>query len=176
MDNPEWSGAPMRNRRAASVTQASTEQVLPFSNSLRSAARRDGETVLALVHQAAEVVRGIEIRANETANYAENIAQRAVERLQSAETRIGELEAERRANQAYISEAHGKIEEAAKALKLERARVKAAENQLCELESRARAAEAHAQDSDSALARIEVAITTQFLGERQYGSQKSSAA
>src|SRR5271169_4901949 len=120
MNNPEWRGAHMRNRRGASVTPASTEQVLPFSNSLRSAARRDGETVLALVHQAADVVRGIEIRANKTANYAENIAQRAVERLQSAETRIGELEAERRANQAYISEAHGKIEEAAKALKLER--------------------------------------------------------
>src|SRR5271170_6259082 len=141
-----------------------SDKTFPFSNSVRSEARRDGDAVLALVYQAAEAAREIEVRASATANYAENIAQKAVDRLQVAERRIEELEAERRADQAYIGKAHLKIEEAAKALKLERARVQAAEDQLGELERRALAAEAFAEESDMALARIEDAISAQFIG------------
>ena len=96
---------------------------------------------LELVSQAAEVVKGIEDRANEIESYARNIAERAAERLWIAEQRIQELEAERRAAEACISEAHAKIERAEQALQLERARVKAAEDQLGEIILRPRTAD-----------------------------------
>jgi len=153
-----------------------SEKTVPISNSVRSEAKKDGDAVLALVYRAAEAAREIQVRASETANYAENIAQRAVGRLQVAERRIEELEAERRADQAYISKAHLKIEEAAKAQKLERARVETAEELLCQLEARALAAEASAEESAMALARIEDAISTQFIARGLPISTKSTAA
>jgi len=165
----------MRGHLSKPTKRQPTEKALP-SNSVRSEARKDGDAVLALVYQAAEAAREIQVRASETAHYAENLAQRAVERLQLAERRIEELEAERRADQAYIGKAHLKIDEAAKALKLERARVEAAEDQLGELERRALAAEAFAEESDMALARIEDAISAQFIGRGLPISSKSTAA
>ena len=152
-----------------------SERVTRLQSAPRSAAARDGTAALDLVYQVAEVVKTIEDRANETERAARNLIERAVGQLELAEKRIQELEAEKRAAEASISEAHAKIQEAAEGLKLERSRVDAAENQLCQIEMRARTAEAHASETGNTLARIEEALRTQILGRRGSVSKSTAA-
>ena len=175
MDNLEWLREHMRNHISGSAPMEATKGVLRFRGAPAPATRDSGAT-LDLVYQAAEMVKGIEDRANEIGTYARSIAERASEKLQLAEKRIQELEAERRAADACISEARARIEDAEEALRLERSRVKAAEDQLGQLESRARAAELRADESENALTRIEDAIRTQLLRQGRAGSKKSAAA
>ena len=63
-----------------------------------------------LVTEAAEVVRGIEERAEQTERYAKGVVKNALEKLQFAEVRIQELVkelgAERRAADAYVDKAN----------------------------------------------------------------------
>ncbi len=141
-DDLEWLRDHMRNHLANSASIELSTGVLGFRSAAESSATLDSDVALELVSQAAEVVKGIEDRANEIESYARNIAERAAERLWIAEQRIQELEAERRAAEACISEAHAKIERAEQALRLERSRVKAAEDQLCQIVLRPRTAEA----------------------------------
>lgn len=176
MDDLAWLRENLRNNISRSAPIARSERVLRFPNTVRSAVTKDGEAALDLVYQVAEVIRGIEVRANETEKDARDLAERAIEKLQLAEKRIQELEADRRADEACINEARAKIQEAGEALRLERLRVEAAETQLCQLELRARSAEARADESENALARIEVAIRSQILGQRRSTSNKSTAA
>jgi hypothetical protein len=140
-DDLEWLREHMRNHLANSTPIELSTGVLAFRSAAASSATLDSDVALELVSQAAEVVKGIEDRANEIESYARNIAERAAERLWIAEQRIQELEAERRAAEVCISEAHAKIERAEQALQLERARVKAAEDQLGQIVLRPRTAE-----------------------------------
>lgn len=66
------------------------------------------------------------------------LAEEAVEKLQEAEERIRELGGERRATRHRINEANVMVPDAAKALRFERSRVKAAEEHLRQLELRVR--------------------------------------
>ena len=134
MDNLEWLREHMRNHISGSAPMEATKGVLRFRGAPPAPATRDSGATLDLVYQAAEMVKGIEDRANEIGTYARSIAERASEKLQLAEKRIQELEAERRAADACISEARARIEDAEEALRLERSRVKAAEDQLGQLE------------------------------------------
>ncbi len=143
-DDLEWLRDHMRNHFANSASIEPSTGVLGFRSAAKSSATLDSDVALELVSQAAEVVKGIEDRANEIESYARNIAERVAERLWIAEQRIQELEAERRAAEACISEAHAKIERAEQALRLERSRVKAAEDQLCEIILRPRTSDAPA--------------------------------
>jgi chromosome segregation ATPase len=86
-------------------------------------------------------------------------------RPENAGERIQELEAERETTHGHINEANAMVREAAEALRLERARVKAAEEQLRQLDVRARNAEARAKKSENALAQVEHAIRTHLLGQ-----------
>jgi len=142
------------------MSNFSTERVLSFPSSTA----RDGNAAVDLVYQAANLVRDLENRANENAKYAQNLAERAVEKLQLAGERIQELEAERETTQGHINEANVMVREAAEALRLERSRVKAAEERLRQLEVRVRNAEARAKKSENALAQVEQAIRTHLLG------------
>jgi chromosome segregation ATPase len=144
----------------------STERVLRFPSSPPSTTQ-NGKVAVDLVYQAAELVRDIENRSNETTKHAQSLAERAVEKLRDAEERIQELEAERRATQDYISEANVMVREAAEAVKRERSRVKAAEEQLRELELRTRDAEARAKESENAVVQVESAIRIHLLGQRR---------
>ena len=172
MDNLDWLREHMRDHISKSAPIEPADGVLRFP----SAATRNGEAALELVYQAAQVVRGIEDRANETENRARSLAEKAAEKLQAAEYRIQELEAEQRAAEACISEAQAKIRDAGEALKAERSRVTAVEDRLSKLEWRARTAEAHAKESEAALVRIVDAIQTQLLEQRRADSHNSAAA
>jgi DNA repair exonuclease SbcCD ATPase subunit len=177
MENLEWlhkhmrtrlSGAPHRNPYA-------TISSLPDVRD-NATATRDGRAALDLVYEAAEVVRGLEARAKEFENHARDLAEKAYEKLKLAETRIHELEAQQRAVEACLNGAREKLHEAAEALKRERARVAAAENQLPELEMRARTAEARAEECEKTLAGIEDAIRIEILKQRPPASYPSNAA
>jgi chromosome segregation ATPase len=137
----------------------SHEGVLRFRNSSAVEATRDGCTAIDLVSQAAEVIKNIEDRAS-----AEQEA--LCQKLELAQRRIEELEADLRSAQRCISEARTKLKESEEISRTDRSRLEAAEKKMCELEMRARTAEAHAKDNSSTLARIEETIRTQILAKR----------
>jgi len=143
----------------------SAQRILRFPTS-PPLGTQNGQVAVDLVYQAAALIRDIENRSDETAKYAQSLAERAVEKLRAAEERIQEFEAERRAVQDCINKANGMAQEAAEALNRERSRVKACEEQLRDLELRTRNAEARAEQSESAVAQIESAIRTHLLGQR----------
>src|SRR5271170_5503462 len=171
MDNLAWLREHMQNHVSRSGPTERTDGLLRFPSVPRSPTTREGEAAIDLVNQAAEVVKSMEDRAQETSN----IAQKAVEQLELAEKRIQELEAEQQAAQACISDSRIKIQEVGEALRQERSRVEAAENHIHQLETRAIAAEARAKENESALARVEDAIRTQILGQAGSTSKNSSA-
>jgi hypothetical protein len=116
---------------------APTERVGAF----RSAATSDGGAALDFVRRAAEVIKGIEDRANEIEKYAEyarGIAGEAIEKLQLAEKRIEELETKQRVSETAVSEANVKIREAEEALNLEKSFVKVAKDRIRQIELRDR--------------------------------------
>ena len=81
-------------------------------------------------------MKRIEKRAQETEQYAQAIAEKAVESLRIADERIQQLEAERNTFESYINQAIVMTREAASALTLERTRVGDAESKLRQLEAR----------------------------------------
>jgi hypothetical protein len=171
-----WIRGHMRDHIANSDSIDQTDKVLRFRNSPAFSTENEGEAALDLIYQAAEVIRGIEDRANTTEARAQCLAQDAIEKLQLAENRIQSLETERRAAEACVSEASVKIRETEKALNQAESRIEAAENQLSQTELRARIAETRAGEAEKALIRIEEAIRTQLLGQRRAASSKSAAA
>ncbi len=177
MDNLESFREHMENFISNPSKIEPLDRVLQFPSAPAAAAvTRDGKGALDLVNQAAEVVKRIEDRANETERHARSIAERAIDKLQFAEQRIRELEAERAAAEVCINEARVMIREVAEALTTERARAKAAEDQLRHLELRASVAEAHAKESENTVIRLEAAIRTQLLGQSHLASEKPAAA
>jgi chromosome segregation ATPase len=114
---------------------------------------------LELVYQAAEVIKGIESQATE----AERLS---YQRLQVAQKRIEELEADKRTAELWISDARTKLKDLDETARVERARLEAAERKMCDLEMRAKTAEAQAKENANAVARIEEAIRTQLLAKR----------
>jgi chromosome segregation ATPase len=135
------------------------EEVLRFRNSIAVGVTRDGCTAIDLVSQAAEVIKNIEDRAS---------AQQELlcQKLELAQKRIEELEADLRSAQRCISEARTKLKESEETSRIDRSRLEVAEKKMCELEMRARTAETHAKDNSTTLARIEEAIRTQILAKR----------
>jgi hypothetical protein len=175
MDNLEWLHKHMQNHLSNSAQIEPADRVLSFP-STPSNTNRDGATALDLVYQVAEVVRSIENRANDFESHARGLAREATERLQRVEKHNQDLEAKLRSAEACINKAHLMLQEAGEALKKERVRVEAAENQLPQVEMRARSAEARAQECEKALRRIEDAIRTQILGQGPSAFTKSHAA
>jgi chromosome segregation ATPase len=137
----------------------SDEGVLRFRNSVAVGATRDGCTAIDLVSQAAEVIKNIEDRASAEQDVM-------CQKLELAQKRIEELEADLRSAQRCISEARSKLRESDETSRIDRSRLEVAEKKMCELEMRARTAESHAKDNSTTLARIEEAIRTQILVKR----------
>ena len=135
----------------------SKEGVLQFASPTADARRYAAG--LELVYQAAEVIKGIENQATE----AEKVS---YQKLQIAQRRIEELEADKRTAELWISDARTKLKELDEAARVERVRLEAAERKMCELEMRARTAEGQAKENANAVARIEEAIRTQLLAKR----------
>jgi chromosome segregation ATPase len=137
----------------------SDEEAVRFRNTAPTAAKRDGGTAMDLVHQAAEVVKAIEDRASAEKNML-------CEKLELAQNRIEELEAELRSAQTCIGEARAKLKESEESSRSDQSRLAAAEKKMCELEMRAKTAEGKVKDNTNTLARIEEAIRTQILSKR----------
>jgi chromosome segregation ATPase len=144
----------------------STEGPLRFPSSPSSVRARDGEAVLDLVLQAANLLRDLEGRANESAKYAQSLAEKVDGKLRAAEDRIRELEAEQRAAQVKIDDADVMAQKAGEDLRSEQSRARATEEQVRQLELRVKNAEARASESENAIAQVEDAIRTQLFGYR----------
>jgi hypothetical protein len=145
----------------------SSERVFRFPGTTPSATSSRGcVAALDLVSQAAEVIKGIENHASESEKHVRSIADKALQRLQLAESRIEELETELQSAQACIREARVKIKESTESANIERSRLEAAERKMCQIEMRARTAEAQAKENANTVARIEEAIRVQILEKR----------
>ena len=144
----------------------SNERLLVFPNSPAPATAGDGEAILNLVFQAASLVRDLEGRLNENAEYAQTLTQRVVAKLRAAEERIRELEAAQRAAQVKIDDANVMAQKAREDLRSEQSRARAAEEQVHQLELRVMSAETRASEGGKAVAQVEDAIRTQLLGYR----------
>jgi DNA repair ATPase RecN len=130
--------------------------------------RAGGSAVDDLVHQAVEVIKGIEDRASAQEDML-------CKKLELAEKRIEELEVELRSAQQCIGEARAKLKESEETSRIDQSRLQAAEKRMCELEMRARTAEGHAKDNSNTLVRIEEAIRAQILSKRLPANKLASS-
>ncbi len=144
-------------QRSPRASLGRDENVLSFA---RPPAPDCGTTAINLVHQAAEIFRGIQDQARETEARAQSLCKSAAERLKHAEKR---MEAAERARREVISEADYKLQDASRALKQAQSRLEAAEDRLTAVEFRAQAAEAEAREAKEALALVEEAIRRRLL-------------
>jgi hypothetical protein len=146
----------------------SDEGIVRLRKSAPAAAARGGNTAVDLVFQAVEVIKGIEDRASAEEDML-------CKKLEFAEKRIEELEAELQSAQHYIGEARAKLREFDETSRNDQSRLEAAEKTMCELEMRARTAEAQAKDNSNTLTRIEEAIRTQILSKRLPANKLASS-
>jgi hypothetical protein len=124
----------------------------------------EGTQILDLVSLAAEMLKGLERRADESDTRAQALVSRALERLQAALNHIDFLES---ARLAAAKDADRKLREAGEALRGADSRIADLETQLAAAHLRVRAAEVKASRAEDTLVRIEGAIRTQLLGAKQ---------
>jgi len=149
-----WNDMAQRNPKAS---VAGDENVLSFSP---SPALEAGATALDLVHQAADIFRGLEKHARETEARAQSLCTNALERLRLAEMRA---EAAERAQREFIINAERKLQDAYRALEQAHSRLEAQKDKLTAIELRAEVAEAEARQAKEALALVEEAIRKRLL-------------
>lgn len=119
-----------------------------------------GAAALDLIHQAADVFRGMEQHARETEARAQSLCHSAIEKVRSAETRA---EAAEYAHRTLMIDAEDKLRHASRALEEAQLRLEAREDQLTAMEFRAQAAEAEAREAKQSLALVEEAIRRKLL-------------
>ena len=119
-----------------------------------------GETALSLVHQAADIFRSIEARAQQTEARAQALCKSAMDRVKRAELRT---EAAERGQRDVVIEAEAKLQDASRALAQAQSRYEATADRLTAAEFRAQAAEAEARETRQALALVEEAIRRRLL-------------
>lgn len=166
----------MRDCIADRIAIDRTDEVLSFVRAPTPSGKSEDLAAVDLIYQAAEMIKGIQDRADDTEAQAEELIKRACERLQAAETRIQSLEAERRASEAGVNEARWRIHEVEKTLQRVQSRIEAAEAELSAAEQRVETSETRASEAEKALIRIEDAIRTQLLGSAHKALGKFSAA
>ena len=133
------------------------EDILSFPSPV---APDKGATALDLVHQAADVFRGMEKYARDTEARAQSLCTSALERLRLAEMRAETAE---RAQRELVVTAERKLQHACRALEQARSFIKAQEDKLTAVELRAEVAEAEARQAREALALVEEAIRKRLL-------------
>ena len=119
-----------------------------------------GAVALDLVHQAADVFRGMEQHARETEARAQSLCTSAIEKVKRAEMRA---EAAERAQRTFMIDAEGKLRDASRALEEAQSRLQVKEDHLTAMEFRAHAAEAEAREARQALELVEEAIRRRLL-------------
>ena len=132
----------------------------------RPSVQADGATVLDLIHQAANLLQSVEDRAAATEARALTLARQATEQLDSAESRIREMQSLQQATEAEAKAANARANEAEQMLREARSEIAALENRLSTTEVRARNAEARFIEAEKILIRVEDAIRTQLLSKR----------
>jgi hypothetical protein len=142
---------------------AADENVLRFTQpaAKNAAAARDyGTTALNLVHQAAEIFRGMEHHARETETRAQSLCEGFAEKLRLAEK---QRDAAERAHRKVVNELNGKLQDVSRALQQAQSRIVASEEYAIAAEFRAQAAEAQLYKANRELAAVEEAIRKRLL-------------
>ncbi|GLR92100.1 hypothetical protein [Bradyrhizobium iriomotense] len=139
----------------------------------QASARGTAATALDLVHQAADLFRGIEEQARETEARTKEECRNALEKLRQAEMRV---EVAERAQRELSINAEQKLQNASKALEQAKSRIEAQQDKLTALELRAQVAEADAREARQALALVEEAIRRRLLSTNPEGDRGRPAA
>lgn len=133
------------------------ENILRFA---QPAAKDHGTTALSLVHQAAEILNGMENHARETEARARLLCESLAEKLRLAE---GQRDAAERARREVVNELNGKLQEVSRTLQLAQSCIVAAEDKAVAAEFRAQAAEGQLYKANRELAAVEEAIRKRLL-------------
>ena len=133
------------------------ENILSFAPSVT---KDYGTTALNLVHQAAEIFKGMENQARETEAHAQSMCESFAEKLRLAEKQRDSAE---RARREVVNELNGKLQDISKALQQAHSRITIMEEQAIAAEFRAQAVEAKLYQANQELGAIEEAIRKRLL-------------
>jgi hypothetical protein len=125
-----------------------------------SAPKADGATALDLVHQAAEIFKGMEDRTHEIEARARAVCDDLAEKLRIAEK---QRDAAERARREVVNELNGKLQDVSRALQQAQSRIVGAEERTVAAEYRAQAAEVQLHRANQELAAVEEAIRKRLL-------------
>jgi len=162
----------MRDHLIGPPASDPTGNVLKFRQPPLSSA---AGAVLALVTEAAELMRSVEKDAAERQARAEALVARAIEQLKLAKERVQAADAQRCEAEARVEEFTVRIREVGTALEHANCQIVAAEAQITMAEERAKLAEKRAAEAESQFKRIETAIRTQILERGSNGSSSAAA-
>jgi chromosome segregation ATPase len=144
--------------KSAAPTAAAPENVVSLA--APSAPKNDGVTALDLVHQAAEIFKGMENRARETEARAQAVCESLAEKLRLAEK---QRDAAEHARCEVVNELNGKLQDVSRALQQAQSRIMDAEERTVAAEYRGQAAEAQLHRANQELAAVEEAIRKRLL-------------
>ncbi len=133
------------------------ENIVSFAS---SATRDDGATALDLVHQAAEIFKGMENHARETEARAQSACERLAAKLRIAEQ---QRDAAERARREVVNELNDKLQDVSRALQQAQSRIVGAEERMIAAEYRAQATEARLYKANQEIAAVEEAIRKRLL-------------
>jgi hypothetical protein len=137
---------------------AADENIVRFGP---SAITKDfGASALDLVHQAAEIFKGMENHAREAEARAQSLCESLAGKLQLAEQ---QRDAAERARREVVNEFNGKLQDASRAVELAQSRIVRAEERMVAAEFRAQAVEARLHKANQGLAAVEEAIRKRLL-------------
>jgi hypothetical protein len=126
-----------------------------------SAATNDfGASALDLVHQAAEIFKGMENHAREAEARAQSLCESLARKLQLAEK---QRDAAEHARCEVVNELNGKLQDVSRALQQAQSRIVHAEERTVAAEFRAQAAEVKLYKANQELAAVEEAIRKRLL-------------
>jgi hypothetical protein len=148
-----------------------SERPVPIPRDMPNAIQNDGTAALKLVHQAAQLIRGMAKRVSDTDAAAQAIYQQAIDDLKFANRCVHSAEERRKAALVAMEEANVQVHEIEKALREAESMLAAKEIQLSTAKLRANAAEARANEADKALVRIEDAIRIHLIDPRPDASR-----
>jgi hypothetical protein len=144
--------------KSSAPTAARPENVVSLA--APRAPKNDGVTALDLVHQAAEIFKGMENRARETEARAQAVCESLAEKLRLAEK---QRDAAEHARCEVVNELNGKLQDVSRALQQAQSRIMGAEERSVAAEYRAQAAEAQLHRANQELAAVEEAIRKRLL-------------
>ncbi|MDB5577789.1 MAG: hypothetical protein JWR80_2965 [Bradyrhizobium sp.] len=143
--------------KSAAPTAAEPENIVSLEP---PAPKNDGATALDLVHQAAEIFKGMENHARETEARAQAVCESLAEKLRLAEN---QRDAAERGRREVVNELNGKLQDVSRALQQAQSRIVGAEERTVAAEYHAQAAEAKLYRANQELAAVEEAIRKRLL-------------